>query len=355
MIIDRTKLAGLDAYFQVPNNAGQINLAGQVTSRTKPLEKGKQLEISAIQLLIESDSDLTNLFNASVDNQASPPALEPLFSVVVMKQMFPSLFAEPFRHRVHNIAGFEDFKQGTLENGKVMEIDGVPTIVSIGTGTCKWVSAVYRLPDPVALTQASWDLAVSRKTPKENFKYALKLHVFDAGQSLIQTVHLTNRGDPAQPAAPAFDPTSARTAQNLNSRNVAFYQVEFTADVNRDTSIYEKHTGLVGQSIGTPLLRAVNLLEPVESIYDICSLQELLSLSSDYHLFECQGQPIKKMIATLNFSATLVHSEYQSIANNDPNDPNSLYEFVEIAVKTDQFSNLEAKLVSDVLAKPKIK
>ena len=149
MIIDKIQLAGLEAYFKDPNNYGQINLAGQVTSRTKPLGKGKQLEISAIELLIESDSDLTDLFNFQSN---------PLFSITVMKEMFPALFADPFRHRVHNIGGFEDFKRGTLENAKAMDIDGIPTIVSMGTGICKWTSPLYPMPEPVTLNHASRSL-----------------------------------------------------------------------------------------------------------------------------------------------------------------------------------------------------
>jgi hypothetical protein len=353
MIVDKVRLAGLGAYFQDPSSAGQINLAAQVAARTEPLEKSRQVEIRAIELLLETDGDLADLFNASVSTQQNPPALQPLLSIVVMKEMFPSLFADPFRHRVHNIGGFEDFKQGTLENGKVMEVDGVPTIVSIGTETCKWISPIYPMPDPIRLTGASWELAASRKTLQQAFSYTLKLRTFDANQNPIQTVHLTNAGNPAQPAA--FNPTKARKAEGFDAAKVEAYQLEFTADVKKDTSIYEKHTGLIGQSIGTPLLRAVNLLEPIESIYEIHSLQELLALSTKHHLFEFQGQPIKKMIATLDLSATLVHSEYQNIVNNDPNDPNSFYEFVELAVKTDQFSNVEARLVGEVMTRPRLR
>lgn len=346
MIIDKIQLAGFDAYFQDPNNPGQINLAGQVTSRTKPLGKGKQLEISAIELLIESNSDLTDLFNFQPN---------PLFSITVMKEMFPAMFADPFRHRVHSIGGFEDFKCGTLENVKAMDIDGIPTIVSIGTGECKWTSPLYPMPEPVSINHASWELAVSRKTPPENFKYSLQLLKFDSNHNLIQTVHLTHPNNPSQPGN--LDPTKPRKAENFDLKDVGFYQIEFTADVKKDTSIYEKHTTLIGKSIGTPLLRAVNLLEPVESAYNIHSLQELLSLSSEYHLFEFQGQPIKKMLVTLDLSATLVHSDYAKFMNNDPNDPicftdpNSFYEFVEITVRTDKLKIVEAKLNGEVLTK----
>jgi hypothetical protein len=94
------------------------------------------------------------------------------------------------------------------------------------------------------------------------------------------------------------------------------------------------------------LLRAINLLEPVESSYNIYSLQELLSLSSNYHLFEFQGQPLTKMLATLDLSATLVHSQQQDLQT-------SMYEFIEIQVLSNTFSNFEAKLVSEILMKSK--
>ena len=344
MIIDKIQLAGPDAYFQDPANPGQINLAGQVTSRTRPLGEGEQWEISAVEMLIESDGDLSDLLNF----QSSP-----LLSITMMKEMFPGLFAEPFRHRVHNISGFEDFKRGTLQNAKVMDIDGVPTIVSIGTRVCKWTSPLYPTPAPLTFIHACWELAASRKTPMDNFKYSLKISIFDVGQNLIQTLHLTNVLNPSQPGE--LDPTSRRNAFNLGLQNARFYQLEFSADVRKETSVYEKHSTVIGESIGTPLLRAVNLLEAIHSIYDMHSLQELLSRSLDYHLFEFQGQQIKKIIVSLDLPVTLVHSGYQTIANSDPYDPNSLYEFVGISVLTDKFSNFEARLIGETLVRPVVR
>jgi hypothetical protein len=262
-----------------------------------------------------------------------------------MKEMFPALFADPFRHRVHTIGGFEDFKRGTLANARVLDIDGIPTIVSVGTDICTWKSPLYPMPERIRINHAAWELAASTKTPQGYFKYSLKLDVFDVNQTLIKTV----------PLADNFDPTIPRMIENLDLNDVGFYQLEFTADVKKDASLYEKHTVLIGESIGTPLLRAINLLESVESTYNIYSLQELLSLSSEYHLFEFPGQPIKKMRVTLDLSATLVHSEYERIANNNPNDLNSVYEFIELSVKSKRFSIVEAKLVCEVLARPDVR
>jgi len=89
----------------------------------------------------------------------------------------------------------------------------------------------------------------------------------------------------------------------------------------------------------------------VESIYDICSLHELLGLSSEYHIFEVPGQPIRKLLATLRLPATLVHSDNMKIVGGDPDDPNSVYEFIEIAVRTDKFATLEAKVQGEILSR----
>jgi hypothetical protein len=220
MIIDRIQLSGLNAYFQDLNNPGQVNLSGPtpLTARTMPLGKGKQLEISAIELLIESSNSLLDLFKF----QSSP-----LFSVTVMKEMFPTLFADPFKYRIHTIAGFDDFKRGTFENARVMDIDGIPTIVSVGTDTSRWISPLYEMPEPIPLAHAAWELAASRKTLPENFQYNLKIEIFDANQQSIQTFDLANN----------FDPTNPRKVENLNLQGVSFYRLEFTANVKKDASI----------------------------------------------------------------------------------------------------------------------
>jgi len=315
MIIDRIQLAGKEAYFQ--DGAGGLNIAGQ-TARTADLGKGKQLEVSAIELLIDSDNDLTDLFNYQSN---------PLISITVMKEMFPALFDDPFRHRVHTIAGFDDFNNGKFENCKAMDVEGIPTVVSLGTDTCLWTSPRYKMPESTKIDHAGWELAASRKTPKENFVYTITLNAFDGGGSPITSTEI----------ATALDPTAPRLFENLSLDNVRAYELKFKAEVKRDAALYEKHTTLIGESIGTPLLRAINLLEPIETIYKFHSLQELLSRSSEYHLFEFQGQPISKMIATLDLSATLVCSEQQNVSANR-------FEFIEIMVADGIFSNVEARL-----------
>jgi len=323
MIIDRIQRAGKEAYFQ--DGSGGINIAGQ-TARTSDLGKGKQLEISAIEILIDSDNDLTDLFSYQT---------EPLISITVMKEMFPALFNDPFRHRVHTIAGFDDFNNGKFENCKAMDVEGIPTLVSLGTDTCLWISPRYQMAESIRIDHAGWELAASRKTPKENFVYTITLNTFNAGGSALASTEI----------ATALDPTAPRVFENLTLDNVRSYELKFKAEVMRDAALYEKHTTLIGESIGTPLLRAINLLEPIETIYEFHSLQELLGRSSEYHLFEFQGQPINRMIATLDLSATLVNSEQQNVSANR-------FEFIAITVADGIFSNVEARLAGEELMRP---
>src|SRR5688572_24002873 len=167
MITDRIQITGIGAYLQDPANPGNINLApvAPVVIRTQPLNKGRQLEISGLQLLIDGD-DLAPFFRFQFDGSNDPA---PLLQLHIMKEMFAGLFADPFRHKVHNVAGYLDFNEGTLTNGRVLDIDGVPTIVSIGKDECKWVSREYFLPDPVTIDAVAWELATSKLTPANSF------------------------------------------------------------------------------------------------------------------------------------------------------------------------------------------
>lgn len=323
MIIDTIQVAGLDAYFRhLETDALNLASAVPVTARTRALPKGKQRQMTALHLLIEA-ADLHPLFH-----RPEPPDEAPLFSITVMKEMFPGLFADPFRHRVHNIAGFEDFKRGVLVNGKVMDVEGIPTIVSVGTGDCTWTSPIYPMREAVALDAVSWELATSRLTPQSSFTHSLRLNVWAEGQPI----------DPIELAVD-YEPNAPRLSRLAGLSGVTAYQVVFEASVTDDSYIHEKHTPLGNESIGRPLLRAVNLLEPVASVYDIYSLHELLALATDYHLFEADGQPLRKMLVTLNLSATLVFSENQKVEQNSTD-----FEFAGLQINYDGFELFEARM-----------
>lgn len=330
MIIDTIQIASLEAYFRHPET-GALSLASAVpvTARTKALTKGKQRQITALHLLIEA-ADLHPLFH-----RPEPPDVAPLFSITVMKEMFPGLFADPFRHRVHNIAGFEDFKRGVLVNGKVIDVEGIPTIVSVGTGGCKWTSPIYPMPEAIALDAVSWELATSRLTPQSSFTHSLRLNVWVEGQPI----------DPIDLAV-NYEPNAPRLRRLAGLSSLTAYQIVFEASVTDDSYIHEKHTPLGNESIGRPLLRAVNLLEPVAPVYDFYSLHELLAVATDYHLFEADGQPLRKMLATLDLSATLVFSENQKVEGESTD-----FEYIELKIQSDGFSAFQARLEIEELSK----
>jgi hypothetical protein len=334
MITDQSRLAGLTAYFRDPANPADVNLGplAPVRVRTTPLAAGHQIDVSGIRLLIEHD-DLSPFFRLpAVDGGSEDPATTPLLRVTVMKEMFPGLFADPFRHRVHNIAGHVDLSEGELENGRVMDIDGIPTVVS-GAGQCRWTSRKYTWPDVSAIAAAAWELASSRLTPAGNLTYSLGLNLWDASGAALPAVSLADGVDPAVP----------RAAEALGIADAKAFQITFTATVRHDSALSERHTPVVLEQVGTPLLRAVNLLEPISSIYDICSLVELEAESSHFYLTQAPGPEIPRCITHLDVPAVLVSSPNQRVADGDPYDAASRYEYVEVEL-TRQVGRLEAKL-----------
>ncbi|RZK26270.1 MAG: hypothetical protein EOO43_03320 [Flavobacterium sp.] len=343
MITDRVQLAGLDAYFRDPAT-GKINLGGITpTIRTAPLNKGKQIEISGIQLLIEHQ-DLQSFFAYPYNNN-DDPVFAPLFRFSVMKEMFPGLFADPFSHRIHNIAGYLDFSEGTLTNGRVMEVDGIPTIVSIGRDKCIWVSKEYVMPAPISINAVAWELATSKLTPPDSFHYKIKIASKDEAGAALPDIEI-GRG-----TAQMLQADAKRAIDGLNNLNIKSFQVTFTAKVYEDSYLNERHLPTINENLGRPLLRAINILEPVPSIYEINSLSELKNLCSDVHLFENPGPAINRLTATLDLSAVLVNSTNQIISNNDVYNLGSRYEYVELILFPNQFTRFEAKKIGEELTR----
>ncbi len=349
MITDRIQLAGINAYLRDPDDQANINLAANtnlvnagvpVSVQTLPLSKGKQVEISGIQLLIEAD-DLGPLFPFQFNVDGDPA---PLMSFSVMKEMFAGLFADPYKHRVHNIAGYLDFNEGVLQNGRIMEIEGIPTIVSIGRETCSWESKIYTLPDPITIDALAWELASSINNPSNTFKYSLNISCFSdvAGADLIGTIGTGNLVDADFSRAVQLDETGFIPG-------VKSFQVYFEAYVNIDANISERKLPGFNEKIGRPLLRAVNIIELLiaqdgtnNSVYDIHSLTELKSLCSDFELSETPGPSITRVMATLDLNAILVHSEREVSVNNK-------FEFVQLNLFSSLFARFEAKVSGDIL------
>jgi hypothetical protein len=340
MIIDRTRVAGIRAYLQDSNNPGSPELAGlnATVGRSNPLGRGLQWHIAGLSFVIEAN-DLTPLFDRGSEPPSGGPSI-PLFSVAVQKEMFPGLFADPYRHRVHNIAGADDFKRGTFENCKALEIDGIPTLVSIGTGICRWKSQIYQLPAPTPFDLAAWELAASRKSPDRAFSYSINLYWWPDGSSPADAPTKTSLVSSA-------GPTGARVAVPAGVADVAFYQLEFVARVRNDAPVGEKHPVILRESIGRPLLRAINLLEPIESANKFFTIGELLARCPGYHLFEGTATPLKRLWACLDLSVTLVNSPNQKAGPG-----NSDYEFIEVSTAAGQFTRFQACLHADEQIRP---
>jgi hypothetical protein len=296
MIIDQSALSGVNAYLTPTVAAAPppVDLSGPngLTGRSLPLAPGDSIQVSGIHLLIEAD-DLESLFGRQSRT---------LLSVRINKEMFPRLIDDPYSNRVHNIAGFEDFQRGTSVHMRVLDIDGVPTLVSAGDGACSWSSMIYPTPRPVTFAAAAWHMAASRSVPAEAFSYSLLLDLWERGRDTAlapsETVVLA---DPISPRRPGDD----RLARFRHEKAAGAYRLRFAADVRQDSFVRERVTGQSDpESLGRPLLQAVNLLEPVDAQHEFHSLHELLLRCTDHELHWVPGAPLRRMTAMLDISAT---------------------------------------------------
>ena len=233
MISDQITLGSSAAYLR--NASGLANLGGTSpsTAKTKKLEPNQIWDITGLELLIEGD-DLTPLLHLpdTLDN--------PLMEIKVQKEVFPALFTNPFETRVHNIAGFDDFERGKSTNCFVTEVNNIPTLVSKRTDTCEWKSVVYKLPVPINIYAASWELATSRLVNQEQFDYNIELFVWQShntnnqADSIVELALNTDADD-----ARTYFPTETELSTKLI--NCWAFQIKFTASVKVDSSFYESH------------------------------------------------------------------------------------------------------------------
>ena len=351
MIIDQMALSGPQAYLVDPDDPDNFNLATMssgsppLVGRSPVLREGKVLEVSGIELAIAAGSG-QNLLDQL------PRQREPLISVAVAKEMFPGLYKDPYRHRVHNISGYEDFKRGSLTALRVMEVDGVPTSVSTGSASCRWKSGIYKMPEAMTIGAAAWDLAASKKTPADGFGYYLILRYWQDGQANSQEQYLIGAKGTTPPAPHTGKPDDDRFKEFKDDpagnptklTNVTAYQIEFGANVNYDAYLREFHAGPQNaESLGRPLLQAVNILEEVAPAHDFYSLHELLLKSAAYHLFEEQNGPPRRLTVSLDVTATLS-------ADEDGN-----YEWLSLTVHPDYAAMIEylsARLDARVYLRP---
>lgn len=191
----------------------------------------------------------------------------------------------------------------------VLEVDGIPTLLSPGDGTeCRWRSARYRLDRPVVLDGLAWTLAAGRGSPPDAWSYRVRLHHWPPGDSDLLAASRTT----TELTAGAHGPGQARHLELPSAVEVGGYQIEFDADVRFDAALDERHGDLPRQSIGTPLLQAVFLVERLEPVYALHSVQELINQSSSHQLLD-PAAPIRRMTARLHFPAVLNEGEQISV------------------------------------------
>lgn len=298
MMIDEVSLSGVSAYLRRAD--GAVTLQTGERGESVPVGKGETVEINAVDLYLEVESAL-DLFSRGDD---------PLFTFELQKEVFPNFFFDPHAHRVHQIAGFEDFNRTEKTNMTVLEIDGIPTLVSPGnTAGCAWRSARYRLPKPLLLDAVAWTLAASRGTPPDALSYRMTLTHWPPASAQLQDA----QGTTVALTQGAHRPMDARHRELSPGTEIGGYQIEFGAEVHFDSALVERHGNLQKQSVGTPLLQGVFLVEKLEPLYAVHSLQELVNQSSSYQLLD-PAAPIQRMTARVHFPAILTEGERLSIA-----------------------------------------
>jgi hypothetical protein len=333
MILDQITLAGLDAYLRLAGAEGvdissfapcsQPGAPSVRAGRSQPLGDGVALQVTALRVLLERDG----LFDAL---RRSP---EPLLRVVVDKEVFPGLFADPYAHRVHRIGGFDDFGRGALDNVRVLDVGDVPTLVSTGDSErCRYRSPIVRLPSRTSFRSAAWEIPTSKLSPREGLTYSLDLRIWPPGASPSSSGRVLALAKDAAPAAPRC------VAALDDAGDVGMYQIELRAKVTLDTDIDERlPRGEARESIGRPLLSAVHLLEAVPSVLSFHSLQELIDGADDRLLLDEHGGPPRRLMVRLPISAILGKGE--SIR-------------LEICGEPPPFTYLEARLEATVVSRP---
>lgn len=342
MISDQITLGSSSAYLLNPNDQPNLGGASPSTARTPKLAPNQIWDVSGLELLIEGD-DLTSLLHL-------PDTLDtPLMEMQIQKEVYPSLYTNPFATRAHNVAGFDDFERGQSMDCFVTEVNKIPTLVSRNSDYCEWKSVVYKLPAGIDIYAASWELATSRLVHEKQFKYSIKLLIWrdhNTDRTADAEFELANETDADDARTWRFNPNP--NDPNPQPNDCHAFQLLFTATVEVDSTFYQSHrveltdeqgSAVAGGTIGTPLLRSIRLLERVESSYRYYSLNELIQEASFYQMFDPQGSNLNRLILSLDYSAVLVGKKDMENAGGDD------YEYFELAVTSDAFSRVQAKLL----------
>jgi hypothetical protein len=303
MMIDQIALSGELAYLRTSD--GRISLAPGDSGISAAVLEGEVVDVNAIDLLLEFDD--ASLLVARGDAA--------LMTVEISKEIFPDLYLDPHRHRIHQVAGYEDFRSAETSDFTIMETDGVPTLISPGTPElATWTSAKYALPRPMEVAAVAWTLATSKSTVRNAYSYDLALRFWpDGGSSSLpssaaQSGLLTH--DPHRPGDDRFFTFD-------NPVKMIGFQILFTASVIHDAAILERHSSTASErSLGTPLLQGVYLLEPRNSVYELFSVHEIIAQSSAFQFFD-PSPPLQRMYARLHLPAILTEGEKITVSVSD--------------------------------------
>lgn len=275
MIVDQIILAADDARFR--SEAVDPFDLSMASGTIGPLADGVALEVTGVALLLE---------RKGIESLLARPSsrTKPLIEIAIVKEMFRGLFSDPYAHRVHTIAGFEDFRRGALTGLQPMEVDGIPTLVSIGDrpeSKVSWLSGHYRLPEKTNFSALAWDVASSRQTPSDAFKYSISVQLWDDPRAMGNPDRVLRHMTERTPRDPMFLESSGAGSA---------FRISFDAQVSMEAGLYERHGALpVSVSLGTPLLRSVHLLEPVSHAYTMMSLLELQVRSREFLIHRGKG------------------------------------------------------------------
>ena len=295
MIIDEIALSGGAAYLRAAQDRVTI-LPGE-TATSRPVGLGEAVEVDGIDLLLSVD-DARSLFRRHDT---------PLFTVELRKELFPNLYLDPYEHRIVQLSGFEDLRRQARTDMILMEIDGIATLVSPGDRIrCGWQSARYPLPAVSEVDVVAWDLAASTLTPADNFSYTVVFHTWAPGQEDLpegaQQTHVLTDGAGHSPQAP-------RHRVLANPLRIVGYRFEFTAAVQHDAALAERHGRIEpDRSLGTPLLQALYVLERTPRAHAFHSLQEVIAAASSYQMLDPQP-PLSLVTVSLQLQATLTQGE----------------------------------------------
>lgn len=289
MIIDTVPLAGDRAYLHAAD--GRINIASatQLSGSTLPIAKGRVWSVEGLEVYVES-GDLLSLLSRQQKH---------ILRLRVRKEIYPSLYHDPYSIRILEIGGSRDFWGGSLLGMTVLPIDGRDALVTVDTGTAKWESPKYTLDQPTRLESAAWDLAPAYDSA--GFHYSLQMSVWQGSQR--REIKLADSAKPSDPRL--LSPLPSETS------DVTALQVALHVEVAADDTMNAMHSS-PGGLLGRPLLHRVALIEETPSKFEFYSVRELLASAAQYDIFERSGGS-RCLSLTLPLGATLLEGESISI------------------------------------------